>query len=190
MIMQYLIEEMQSLLAEFWPKAQLQSGQILVIGCSTSEVAGHRIGTDSSVEVAQAIYPPLAQLAQKEGIHLAVQCCEHLNRALVVSRSCWQQYNLLEVSAVPQPKAGGAMAAVAYASMPDAVLVESLQGHAAIDIGSTLIGMHLRPVAIPLRLSIDRLGKAYLTAARTRPKLIGGERAVYKQSEGVLKTCL
>ena len=187
---QQLAQDMTNLLDDFLPRAQLQPGQILVVGCSTSEVLGHHIGKDSSVDVARAIFPPLEQLARQEGLFLAIQCCEHLNRALVMSRECLERYGLVEVSAVPQPTAGGSFAAIAYSSFPDPVLAESVQGHAAIDIGDTFVGMHLRPVAVPLRLKTSELGKAHLTAARTRPKLIGGERAVYKQSEGVLKTCL
>ena len=190
MKMQYLTTEMTDLLNEFSQKAGLKPGQILVVGCSTSEVLGHHIGKGSNVDVAKAIFPPLEQFARQEGLYLAIQCCEHLNRALVMSRSCLERYNLVEVSAVPQPKAGGSFATVAYVRLPDPVLVESVQGHAAIDIGDTLVGMHLRPVAVPLRLSFTELGQAHLTTARTRPRLIGGERAVYKQSEGVLKTCL
>lgn len=190
MNMQHLTQEMTNLLNEFLPRAELRPGQILVVGCSTSEILGHHIGKESSVDVAKAIFPPLEQLARQEGLFLAIQCCEHLNRALVMTRSCLERYNLVEVSAVPQPTAGGSFAAVAYSSLPDPVLAESVQGHAAIDIGDTLVGMHLRSVAVPVRLSATELGKAHLTAARTRPKLIGGERAVYKQREGVLKTCL
>lgn len=190
MNLQQLAQDMTNLLADFLPRAQLKPGQILVFGCSTSEVLGHHIGKDSSVDVARAIFPPLEQLARQEGLFLAIQCCEHLNRALVMSRECLERYALVEVSAVPQPTAGGSFAAIAYASFPDPVLAENVQGHAAIDIGDTFVGMHLRPVAVPLRLKTSELGKAHLTAARTRPKLIGGERAVYKQSEGVLKTCL
>jgi uncharacterized protein (TIGR01440 family) len=190
MNIQQLTQDMTKILNEFLPRAQLRPGQILVVGCSTSEVSGHHIGKESSVDVARAIFPPLEQLAGKEGLFLAIQCCEHLNRALVMSRECLERYNLVEVSAVPQPTAGGSFAAIAYSSLPDPVLAESVQGHAAIDIGDTFVGMHMRPVAVPLRLNVSELGQAHLTAARTRPRLIGGERAVYKQTEGVLKTCL
>ncbi len=190
MNMQQLTQEMSNILAEFIPRAQLRPGQILVVGCSTSEVLGHHIGKASSVDVAKAIFTPLEQVAKEEGIFLAIQCCEHLNRALVITRECLERYNLEEVSAVPQPNAGGSLATVAYARLSDPVLAERIQGHAALDIGDTFVGMHLRPVAVPLRLSVKTLGQAHLTAARTRPKLIGGERAVYKQNEGVLKTCL
>lgn len=190
MNIEQLTQEMSGILAEFLPRAQLRPGQILVVGCSTSEILGHHIGKESSVDVAKAIFPPLEQAARQEGVYLAIQCCEHLNRALVMTRECLERYNLEEASAIPQPNAGGSFAAVAYSRLPDPVLAEKVQGHAALDIGDTFVGMHLRPVAVPLRLSVKTLGQAHLTAARTRPKLIGGERAVYKQREGVLKTCL
>lgn len=162
--------------------ALLQRGQVLVVGCSTSEVAGARIGTAGSDAVAQAILEPLWEVTQERGIYLACQCCEHLNRALVVQQEAAERYNWEQVSVVPVPKAGGAFAARAMRHMPCAVVVEEIRAHAGIDIGSTLIGMHLRRVAVPVRLALDTIGNARLTAARTRPKLIGGERAVYRLS--------
>ncbi|MGI6345079.1 MAG: TIGR01440 family protein [Bacillota bacterium] len=188
--MSKLTEQMQAVLAECEQKLGLRPGQILVLGCSTSEVMGKRIGTDSSLEVAKALFPPLQQFVDSHQLCLAVQCCEHLNRALVVTRECQERHNLVEVSAVPHPGAGGAMSTVAYARTPDAVLVESIQAHAGIDIGDVLIGMHLRPVAVPVRLSQELVGEARVTAAKTRPRLIGGERAKYKREDGVLKSCL
>jgi len=181
---------MDRALQEFAAKVEFCAGQILVIGCSTSEVLGRRIGTGSNLEVAKALFSPVEQFAAAHSLFLAVQCCEHLNRALVVSRACQERYQLTEVSAIPQPKAGGSMATVAYVRLPEARLVESIQGHVGLDIGDTFIGMHLRPVVIPLRLAVTNVGSAHLTAARTRPRLIGGERAVYKQTEGVVKSCL
>lgn len=183
-------EQMEQALQELAAKVECMAGQILVVGCSTSEVLGQRIGTGSSLEVAKALFGPLEQFAASHGLFLAIQCCEHLNRALVVSRTCQERYNLTEVSAVPQPKAGGSLASVAFVRLPEAKLVEAIQGHVGLDIGDTFIGMHLRPVVIPVRLSLQNIGSAHLTAARTRPKLIGGERAVYRQSEGVMKSCL
>lgn len=165
-------------------------GQIFVVGCSTSEVAGKRIGTSSSLDIAKVLHCNLAEFAEETGVYLAFQCCEHLNRALVVSSACRDSYGLVEVSAVPQPGAGGALPSVAYVRQPKPCLVESIAGHAGIDIGDTFIGMHLRAVAVPVRLDVRQIGEAHLTIARTRPKLIGGERAVYKQTEGVLRTCL
>jgi len=161
----------------------LKAGQLLVVGASTSEVIGRRIGTSGTTEeardVARAIYEGIEAARRGIGFHPAFQCCEHLNRALVVTREAAERYGLTEVSAVPIPGAGGAMAAYAYRHLPDACLVESVQAHAGIDIGDTLIGMHLRPVAVPVRPSVKSIGEAHVTMARTRPKLIGGERAVY-----------
>ncbi|MFZ5813727.1 MAG: TIGR01440 family protein [Bacillota bacterium] len=160
--------------------AGLQPGQVLVVGCSTSEVAGQRIGTAGSDAVAQAILEPLWELTQQHGIYLACQCCEHLNRALVVQREAAERYGWEPVTVVPVPKAGGAFAARAMRHMPGAVVVEEIRAHAGLDIGLTLIGMHLRRVAVPVRLAVTTIGQARITAARTRPKLIGGERAVYR----------
>lgn len=160
--------------------ANLQRGHVLVVGCSTSEVAGSRIGTAGSEAVAEAVLEPLWDVAQAHGLYLACQCCEHLNRALVVQAEAADRYGWEQVSVVPVPKAGGAFASRAMRHMPGAVVVEEIRAHAGLDIGSTLIGMHLRRVAVPVRLGIDMIGQARLTAARTRPKLIGGERAVYR----------
>lgn len=167
---------------ELLSAALLQRGQVLVVGCSTSEVAGARIGTAGSEAVAEAILEPLWQVTQETGIYLACQCCEHLNRALVVQAEAAERYNWEQVAVIPVPKAGGAFAARAMRHMPGATVVEEIKAHAGLDIGSTLIGMHLRKVAVPVRLTVDTIGNARLTAARTRPKLIGGERAVYRLS--------
>lgn len=159
--------------------ARLEPGRILVLGCSSSEVTGRRIGSGGSTDVARAILTPLLEVVRSAGIRLAVQCCEHLNRALVVERETMKAYGLEQVTVVPVPQAGGATAALAMELLTDAVVVEEITADAGLDIGSTLIGMHLRRVAVPVRLEIDMIGEARLTAARTRPKLIGGERAVY-----------
>jgi uncharacterized protein (TIGR01440 family) len=158
----------------------LKRGQVLVIGASTSEVAGHRIGTAGTTEIAAAIYEAVERSAAAYGFIPAFQCCEHLNRALVVERDAAERFGWEEVSAVPVPRAGGSMAACAYRRLAAPVLVESIQAHAGIDIGDTLIGMHLRRVAVPFRTSVKQVGQAHVTAAYTRPKLIGGERAVYR----------
>ncbi len=162
--------------------AGLRSGQLLVVGCSTSEVAGSTIGSGGSLQVADTLLEAVSELTQQQGIYLACQCCEHLNRALVVSGECRDRYGLEEVSVVPVPKAGGAFAASAMGRLPQAAVVEDLrnQAHAGLDIGQTLIGMHLRRVAVPIRLGLKNIGQAVLTAARTRPRLIGGERAIYR----------
>lgn len=163
--------------------AKLRPGQVLVLGCSTSEVQGKRIGSTGNTEVAAAVLDGVEEALKGTGVQLAVQCCEHLNRALVVERETQEKYNLTEVTVLPVPHAGGATAATALRRFRDPVMVESIQAHAGIDIGDTLIGMHLRPVAVPTRLAIRSIGDAHLTLARTRPKLIGGNRAVYAWDE-------
>lgn len=165
---------------ELLSTAGLQRGHVLVVGCSTSEVAGSRIGTAGSDNVARSVLEPLWEATQEQGIYLACQCCEHLNRAMVVQAEAADRYRWDPVTVVPVPKAGGAFAARAMHHMPGAIVVEEIQAHAGLDIGSTLIGMHLRRVAVPVRMALDMVGHARLTAARTRPKLIGGERAVYR----------
>lgn len=164
---------------ELLERAQLEPGSILVVGCSTSEVQGQHIGSAGNREVAAAILQPLLEIAGENRILLAIQCCEHLNRALVVEREALKQYQLEQVSVYPVAHAGGSLAALAMDLFSDPVLVEEVQAHAGLDIGHTLIGMHMKPVAIPTRLAVNRVGKACLVAARTRPRLIGGMRAVY-----------
>ncbi len=159
----------------------IKKGQIVVIGCSSSEIAGSKIGTNSTVNIAAEVFEVLHELAQKHDIYLAAQCCEHLNRAVIVERECAEKYGLEEVNVVPQIKAGGSLATSAYAAFKEPVAVEKISAHAGMDIGDTLIGMHLRQVAVPVRLSIDKIGHAHLVCARTRPKFIGGVRAVYDE---------
>ncbi len=163
--------------------ARLRPGQVLVLGCSTSEVQGKRIGSTGNTDVAAAILDGVHEALKGTGVQLAVQCCEHLNRCLVVERETQEKYNLTEVTVLPVPHAGGATAATALKRFSDPVVVESIQAHAGIDIGDTFIGMHLRPVAVPVRLAIREIGDAHLTLARTRPKLVGGKRAVYAWDE-------
>jgi len=165
---------------ELLKTAELRPGQILVVGCSTSEVVGVKIGSGGSSAVARAILDSLRQVCTQSGIYLAVQCCEHLNRALVIEQQVATVYNLDEVMVVPVPKAGGALGAQAMTDFEHAVVVESIKAHAGLDIGCTLIGMHLKAVAVPVRLAQKNIGQALVTAARTRPKLIGGARAVYE----------
>ncbi len=164
--------------------AGLSPGQILVVGCSTSEVRGHKIGTASNLEVAEAVYRGLEPVVRERQLFLAVQCCEHLNRALVVERAAAERYNLEVVWVVPHLRAGGALATVALGKLDDPVVVEAVAAHAGMDIGDTLIGMHLRRVAVPVRYEPRRVGQAHLTMARTRPRLIGGERARYAPDPG------
>ena len=165
---------------ELCEKAKLKKGQIVIIGCSSSEVIGSKIGTDSSPDVAAALYEGLSEVFSEKGIYLAAQCCEHLNRAVIVEREA-VPFSYV-VNAIPQPKAGGSFATTAYKNMKDPVAVEEIAADAGLDIGGTLIGMHLKKVAVPLRLSIKNIGEALLLAARTRPKFVGGVRAVYDES--------
>jgi len=159
--------------------ARLKKGDIIVLGCSTSEVCGNEIGSNSQLDCAKAMYESFYPYLKEKEIFLAAQCCEHLGRALVVEREYADSHNLEIVNAIPQPKAGGSSATTAYNLFDNPVLVEEIKADAGIDIGSTLIGMHLKRVAVPVRLSLNKVGEANIVCARTRPKFIGGERAVY-----------
>ncbi len=163
--------------------AHLTAGQLLVVGCSSSEMVGERIGKHSSLQAAEALADAILPLLAERGILLCVQCCEHLNRALVMERTTAERYGCDPVWVKPHPKAGGSFATAVWARMADPVAVETVQAHAGMDIGDTLIGMHLRRVAVPVRLSISRIGEAHLTCARTRPAYIGGPRAEYQTEE-------
>ncbi|QHW32527.1 TIGR01440 family protein [Paenibacillus rhizovicinus] len=174
-----LAKDVETVVRELAEAASLRQGQLLVIGVSTSEVLGERIGTSGTPETAEAIYAGIEAVRRDVGFYPVFQCCEHLNRALVIEREAAERYGLELVSAVPVRKAGGSMAAHAFRALSDACLVETVQAHAGIDIGDTFIGMHLKRVAVPVRPSIRSIGSAHLTMAFTRPKLIGGERAVY-----------
>lgn len=156
-------------------------GEMLVVGCSSSEIVGGHIGKNSSVDAANAVFEGIYPLLCERGIYLCAQCCEHLNRAIIMERECAERYGYEIVCVVPQPKAGGSFATAAYYGFKDPVAVEHIRAHAGLDIGGTLIGMHLRDVAVPVRLSSGRIGSAMLLAARTRPKYIGGERAAYER---------
>jgi uncharacterized protein (TIGR01440 family) len=175
--------EVEQVLRELVQAGNLQAGQLLVIGTSTSEVLGHHIGTSGTEEVAKHIFAAVEAVRAEIGFYPAFQCCEHLNRALVLERAATLQYRLEPVSAIPVPRAGGSMASYAFKNLQQACLVEAIQAHAGLDIGGTLIGMHLKPVAIPLRPSIRTIGQATVQMAYTRPKLIGGARAVYVVDE-------
>jgi len=165
---------------ELLAQACLSAGDVFVVGCSSSEVLGGHIGQASSTAAAQAVLDGIYPRLREQGIWLAAQCCEHLNRALVVERACARQYGWEEVCAVPQPKAGGSFAAAAWNAFDCPVTVERIRAHAGMDVGGTLIGMHLREVAVPVRLSLDHIGQAILLCARTRPRFIGGSRTVYE----------
>ena len=165
--------------AELCEAAGLKQGDLLVVGCSTSEVCGDRIGSNSNVEAAAAVFDGIYAALNERGVYLAAQCCEHLNRAIVTERAAAKDTD--PVNAVPQPKAGGSFAATAYRRFADPVVLEEIRADAGLDIGDTLIGMHLKKVAVPVRLEHNAIGAAHIAAARTRPKYIGGERAVYNK---------
>ncbi|WP_102693097.1 TIGR01440 family protein [Rummeliibacillus pycnus] len=181
MNLQQIEKQLQTLLSEFEQQVTFRNGQIFVVGCSTSEVKGKKIGTEGGLEIAEALYKPLKAFADKHEIYLAFQGCEHLNRALTIERATAEQYRLEPVSVIPIQHAGGSMSTFAYSQFEDPVVVEEIAAHAGIDIGQTLIGMHLKKVAVPVRTSISHIGDAVVTVAKTRPKLIGGERAVYNK---------
>lgn len=159
--------------------AKLKKGDLLVIGCSSSEMVGGHIGKNSSLEAAKAAFSGIYPVLQEQGIALAVQCCEHLNRALILEEENAQRFGYEIVNVLPQPKAGGSFATVAWNTFAHPVAVEHIRANAGLDIGGTLIGMHLKEVAVPLRLSRSTIGRANILCARTRPKFIGGERAAY-----------
>ena len=164
--------------------AKLKIGDLFVVGCSSSEILGEKIGTHSSVEVAEAVFEGIHSVLHEHGVELAAQCCEHLNRALIVERAVAEQFGLEEVNVVPQPKAGGSFGTTAYKRFDDPVAVESLKqsASAGMDIGGTLIGMHIKPVVVPLRIEVKRIGEAILLCARRRAKFVGGSRAVYNEN--------
>lgn len=179
-------KEFSEILEGFVEKVELRPGSLFIIGCSTSEVAGKHIGTAGTVEVAEMLYRQLEKFRQRTGADLAFQCCEHLNRAVVISRNAAEKRGFEEVSVVPVRTAGGAMATYAFEEISDAVVVESVKADAGIDIGDTLIGMHLKAVAVPVRVGRRAVGHANVVLAKTRPKLIGGPRAVYERTPGNL----
>ena len=174
-----IYEQAQAAIAELCERAKLKEGNIVVVGCSTSEVVGSRIGTNSAPEVAEEIFRALHDYTGSKGLYLAIQCCEHLNRALITERKAVPSAE--PVNVVPQPKAGGSLATCAYAGFEDPVALEEIRADAGLDIGFTLIGMHLKKVAVPLRLENNTIGEATVLAARTRPRFIGGVRAVYDE---------
>lgn len=169
----------KSAVEELLDRSGLKKGSLLVVGCSSSEILGERIGKGSSPEVGIAVAETVLSVLNERGIFLAAQCCEHLNRALVVEREASYNFMLDEVSVRPMPKAGGSFAAAVFDLMDDPVVVEYVKADAGLDIGCTLIGMHLKAVAVPLRLSVRKIGSASVNSAYTRPKLIGGNRAHY-----------
>ena len=171
----------QAVVAEPLGQAHPRPGHLVGVGRSSSEMVGKRIGKGSSMEAAQAAFRGIYPALQERGIHLAVQCCEHLNRALILERSVAEARGYEIVNVMPQPHAGGSMAVTAWNAFEDPVAVETIVADAGMDIGGTLIGMHLRRVAVPVRTSLDHIGEAIVLCARTRAKYIGGPRAVYPE---------
>ncbi len=174
-------KEAAAAVGELVDEAGLVAGDIFVIGCSSSEIVGQHIGKGSSLEAAQAVFEAAYEILSSKGIYLAAQCCEHLNRALIVEKECAKKYGYEIVCVKPHPHAGGSFATTAYERFSAPVALEHVKAHAGIDIGETLIGMHLRDVAVPVRLRTRKIGEANIIAARTRPKFIGGSRAIYPE---------
>lgn len=174
-----IAEQARAAVTELLEAARLKQGDILIVGCSSSEICGKKIGSASSEEAADAVFGAVYPVLKEKGIYLAAQCCEHLNRAIILESEAAEKYRLPVVNAVPQPKAGGSFATAAYRAFEHPAAVEHVSAQAGMDIGDTLIGMHLMPVAVPVRLSLKKIGEANLVCARTRPKFIGGERAHY-----------
>ena len=174
-----IVNESKNMIEECLSVVPMNKGEILVVGCSSSEIVGETIGKGSDFNAAKAVYEGIAPVLAEKGIFLAAQCCEHLNRALVIERECAEKYRLDVVCVVPKAKAGGSFATTAYENFENPVVVEHIKAHAGVDIGLTLVGMHLREVAVPVRLSVKKLGEANVVFARTRAKYIGGPRAEY-----------
>lgn len=175
-----IYKQTQASVSELCEIAKLKKGDILVVGCSTSEIVGAKIGTNSDFDVAAEVFKALHDYTTANGIYLAIQCCEHLNRAIIIERGALPFNETVNV--VPQPKAGGSLATQAYKNFTSPVALEEIKADAGLDIGCTLIGMHLKKVAVPVRLKNNLIGKALVIAARTRPKFIGGSRAIYDES--------
>lgn len=169
------------ILLQLLEQAELKSGNLLVVGCSSSEIGNFQIGTHSSEEIGRTVCEVLLEELTPRGIYLAAQCCEHLNRALILEAEAAERYGYEPVNVMPQLKAGGSFATAAYAAFREPVAVESVRAHAGIDIGDTLIGMHLKAVAVPVRTACTAIGGAHVVCARTRPRYIGGIRAKYKE---------
>ncbi|MCL2854581.1 MAG: TIGR01440 family protein [Defluviitaleaceae bacterium] len=174
-----ITEQVDQIFKEVVQAGGLVRGDIIVLGCSSSEILGQHIGKAGSAEVGSAVASAAINAAEELGVFIAIQCCEHLNRALVVSKECAGMHNLEAVRVRPTPSAGGSCAAAAFQILKNAVVVEHIKAHAAMDIGDTHIGMHVRFVQVPFRPTIKKVGNAHVTALTSRPKLIGGERAQY-----------
>lgn len=180
--MENIARESYEAAKEILEKARLQEGDLFVVGCSTSEISGEIIGSFSRPELAGIVFSNIWKAAKERKVYLATQCCEHLNRALIIEKEACTRYGLEPVNVVPQPKAGGSFATQAYLHFENPVAVEHIRANAGMDIGDTLIGMHLKEVAVPVRINIDKIGKAHVVCARTRARFIGGSRAAYDEN--------
>ena len=178
--MKTIKEQVKSAAEELISLARLKAGDLLVVGCSSSEITGAKIGSNSRPETADEVFSGIVEAIGDKGIYLAAQCCEHLNRAIIVEHKAVPNAEIVNV--VPQPKAGGSFATACYNAFEQPVAIEHIKADAGLDIGGTLIGMHLKEVAVPVHMQLTHIGKAILIAARTRPKFIGGERAHYNES--------
>lgn len=172
-------QQTREVVCEFLEQAGLEPGDILVVGCSSSEIIGGTIGKASSYDAAKGVVDAMLPILKEKGIFLAAQCCEHLNRAIILEKAAAKKEDIVCVK--PQPKAGGSFATAVWEALEQPVAVERVNADAGIDIGDTLIGMHLRAVAVPVRISQTTIGEAHVVCARTRPKYIGGARAVYSE---------
>lgn len=180
--MEEFVKQTKEAVKELLEVSKIGKGSVLVVGCSTSEIVGSKIGTNSVPEVAESVCKEILSLTAEKGIYLAAQCCEHLNRAIIIEKAVVERLGLQIVNVVPKAKAGGSFATVAYSLFKDPVAVEYIKADAGLDIGQTLIGMHLKSVAVPVRLKTKNIGEAIVSAARVRPKFIGGERAIYDEN--------
>ena len=181
--MENIKEQAKKAISELIEKSEVSKGDLIVVGCSTSEIIGEKIGSNSSFETAKIVFDAIYEEILKNNLFLAAQCCEHLNRALIIEKEVALKNNWPIVCAVPKPKAGGSFATCAYEAFNAPVTVEKIEAKAGLDIGQTLIGMHLSSVAVPLRISIKKIGNAIITCAKTRPKYIGGPRTHYQKDE-------
>lgn len=181
MDLEQLKKDTRLILCDALDKANLRQGQILVLGLSSSEVAGGQIGKASSIEIGEVIVKTLLDELTSREIFLAVQGCEHLNRALVVERELADKKELEIVNVLPSLHAGGAGQLAAFKYFKDPVEVEFITAQAGLDIGDTSVGMHVKHVQVPIRPALRELGGAHVTALASRPKLIGGSRARYQE---------
>lgn len=182
-LLEKLEQESYKAASEILEAAKVKKGNLFVVGCSTSEVLGSKIGTASSPEAAKAVFAGIYRAAKEHEVYLAAQCCEHLNRSIILESEAAERYGYEEVNVVPQPKAGGSFATAAYHAYANPAAVEHIRAHAGMDIGDTLIGMHMKDVAVPVRISQKQIGEAHVVCARTRAKFVGGIRAIYDETK-------